>query len=284
MKKCILLANCQGEVLQQVLVKHPMFSLEWEVKYYASFMKPVIEDEELANCDLLIHQALSDDWGNLSESYLLSKISSHTKVIHMPNFLYFHAWPTAKWDVTHGPIWHDSYVDEVISRGLSFEEVVYVVMRSDLSKVYDLDAMMRSSLKIEYEKNYGWREELMAYIEENWRTEQFFTTPSHPYGKLLQMSSNLLLKELGYKPLVFENQTALVCDRYYFLPVHPSIIQYHKIKWCSKETTYPTYKYYLNYEDYLRAYVTAKQQDIPLLYYLNKMEADREIIAGYKEI
>ncbi len=272
MNNLVIIANCQGEAFCKILKKHPDFSKEWNVEYFPNFTNPEIPDQSMENCDLLLYQKLEDKWGYLSEKSLLAKVNPKAKTIVMPNMMNYHLWPTAKWCNTHGPIWADHYIDDIIAKNLTFDETVHVILRTDLAKVFDLENMMRTSLQIEFGKNYQWREELLTYIEENWKIFQIFTTPSHPASKILFHFGNLFFRELNYKPLYFDENAFLYCDLEYFLPIHPFLKKYYDIKWMEDEMFFPVFKSKLTYKEYLCLYIDSRQKNIPLFYALHTFE------------
>ncbi len=272
MQKCVIIANCQGEILSKTLKKHIEFNNNWEIEYFANFMEPQIANSTLESCDLLIYQQLGESFGDLSEASLLAKIGSHTKTLVLPNLMNFHLWPTAKWNIEYGPIWIDTYFDEIISRELGLEESVYVIMKTDFAKIFDLEQMMKKSLQREFEKNYPWRKEILSFIEENWKKYQIFTTPSHPANDLIEFLANLIFNELGYKKLKFDKNYALLCDRGYFLPIHPFFIKYYNLKWINADTKFPVFNNTLTYLEYVSTYVKAKKNKVPIFYAFNIWE------------
>lgn len=267
MKKCILSANCQGEVLAYLLNKHAGFTQNWELKYYVNFHKTPIPEGEIENCDLLLHQNLEESWGELSGKALEERAPSKAKIFTFPNMMNFHLWPTAKWSPNPHELWNDCYIEELIKKGLNFSEIVYIVMKTDFAKVYDLPRLMQNSLRREYNKNYMARDTIFRYISVNWKEKQLFTTPNHHANQLIFLVLNAILAEIDIEPAPQDNIN-LFCDKDFFLPVHPYFIKHYGVKFLHENSTYPVYGKELTYKEYLLAYVDARLKGNSVLQYL----------------
>lgn len=272
MKKCILSANCQGELLKYLLNKQVHFTKNWDLHYYVNFHKTPIPKGEIENCDLLIHQNLDDTWGELSATALTKRAPKKAKILIFPNLVNFHLWPTAKWSANPKDSWQDNYIETLIKKGLNFSEIVYIVMKTDFAKLYDLPFLMKNSLRREYEKNYHRREELFSYISNNWKNKQLFTTPNHPANELIFIVLNSILEEIQI-PSVAIDKTRIFCDNDFFLPVHPFFIKYYDIKFLHSDSTFPVYGKSLTYKQYLLAYVDARLNNHTFLDYLVNIQA-----------
>ncbi len=273
MKRCVLSANCQGDIFMHMLKKHPVFLQEWEVDYYVNFHKTPIPDGKIENCDLLIYQKLGDSWGDLSTKVLLSRLPKHARAICLPNMSNFDLWPTAKWAPDAYNLWLDTYLESLIEKGLEFSEIVYLAMRADFSEILDLKAKRKDNMRYEYEKEYFGRSKILEFIENRWTEEWLFTTPNHPAHSLLFLVANIILQEFGYQMLRPEvNAPLMTCDREYFLPVHPFFIKHYKIKYLTEETKYPVFGNELTYKEYLMAYVDARKNNIPMLSYFEALK------------
>lgn len=273
MKTCILSANCQGEILRNILNTNHSFTQEWEIKYYVNFHKTPIPEGEIESCDLLVYQQLGEDWGELASETLLARLSKNAKSISLPNLANYHLWPTAVAPSPTEGLWRDTYIDDLISRELSFSEIIYIAMRADFSKILDLPKVMEESLQREYEKNYARRAEIFDFIEQNWRTKQLFTTPNHPANDLIFLVVNLILKELQIPSInIHDFAPGITCEHTYFLPVHPFYIDYYGITHLTKDTQYPVIQNNLTYKEYLMGYVDARQNDIPLTQYFTDLK------------
>jgi len=273
MKTCIMSANCQGEVLNHILKRHPVFAQEWEIKYYVNFHKTPIPEGEIENCDLLLYQDLGEKWGDLSSSVLLARLPKNAKAICLPNISNYRLWPTAITPKEAYNLWFDTYIEDLISRKLSYSEIIYVAMRADFSKLLELSKRVNQSLVHEHAKNYFGRERILKFIENNWKKNQLFSTPNHPAGGLLLLVANLILGELNFISLrVGGGVNTLVCDREFFLPVHPFYIKHYGIEYLTEDTKYPVFGNSLTYKEYLMAYVNARQHEIPLLRYFQDLK------------
>lgn len=265
MKKCLISSNCQGVPLASQLLSFPDFVVEYELEVFLNYTKAIIPDYKLAMCDLLIYQRLDNSWGNLSEDYLLNHVNSHAKIICMPNMVNFSLWPTAC-NSGGGSIdlWGDKFVDTLIARNLDVKEIVYLVMKADLAKLYNVDNVALESLQRERTKKYDFCSELCDFVEENYKKQQLFSTPNHPYGILLNYIAKRVLESIGYSNISMYFLPNLDCDTEFHLPIHPSIVKYFNLPFAKEEHLYPVFGRNINYREYLYDYVLAKQQKIPV--------------------
>ena len=273
MKTCVMSANCQGELVKNILNRLEPFSQEWEIKYYVNFHKTPIPEGEIENCDLLLYQRLGEEWGDLSSDVLLSRVPKEAKTLCLPNMTNYSLWPTATWAPEAYNLWLDSYVEDLIARKLSYSEIIYVVMRADFSKILDLPMRTKESLLREYGKDYYGRANIFKFIEQNWKEKQLFTTPNHPAKELMILVVNLVLEVLGIPSIkVSGDLSNITCDKEFFLPVHPFYIEHYEIQYLTESTRYPVFGNSLTYKEYLMAYVAARQQEIPLLRYFEELK------------
>ncbi len=272
-KRCVLSANCQGDVLMRMFRQHPVFLKEWDARHYVNFHKTPIPAGKIENCDLLLYQKLDDSWGDLSTKVLLSRLPKHAKAICFPNITNFDLWPTAKWAPDGNNLWLDTYVESLIEKGLELSEIVDIAMRADFSEILDLEAKKQEDMQREYEKEYFGRSKILEFIKNRWTEERLFTTPNHPAHSLLFLVANIILQELGYQILRPEVNAPLVtCGSDYFLPVHPFFIKHYNIKYLTEETIYPVFGNDLTYKEYLMAYVDARKNNIPMLSYFEALK------------
>lgn len=268
MGNCIISANCQGVPLAKQLLNFEPFCKEFIPEYYVNFKKELIPPEKLQNCDLLIYQRLGEAWGELSEEYLLAHVNPRAKVICMPNMYHKSLWPISQGTGVLSTLYDETYVDELIARNLTVDEIVYLMKKVDLAEHYDLRAMFDEAIRIERSKKYLKCDELCDYIEEHFSERRLFSTYNHPYGSLLNLVAKYVLEEIGFSRVPECILPDISCDDEYFMPVHPSVIKFFNLQYIDEKTRYPAYGNMLDYFDYIRAYVVAKQNGFALAVFL----------------
>ena len=199
MLHCLVSANCQGVPLIRQLLAFKPFQKSYYPEYFVNFKKEAVPLEKLQTCNLLIYQKLAPSWGNLSEEYLLAHVNPKAKVVCMPNIYNNTLWPISKGTGDLSNPYDETYIDELMQRGLSLDEILYLVKKVDFSKHYDLQAMFEKSMAFERNKGYVRCAEFCDYIEENFSKIKLFTTFNHPYGSLLNKVAKVVLEEIGYR-------------------------------------------------------------------------------------
>lgn len=276
MKSCIVSANCQGVPLSRQLLTFQPFGREFSLEYFVNFRKETVPPEKLQNCDLLIYQKLDNSWGELSEEYLLSHVNPKAKTICMPNIYHKALWPISKGTGVLSTLYDETYVDELMQRNLTIDEIVYLMKKVDLAEHYDLRQLYEESIRTERGKGYLKCAELCDYIEENFSEKRLFSTLNHPYGPLLNLAAKFVLEEIGYTKVPDCILPDITCDDEYYMPIHPSVARFFNLKYADENSRYPVYGNMLNYYEYIRAYVIAKQNDFPLAVFFYWLANNKE--------
>ena len=134
MLSCLVSANCQGVPLIRQLLAFQPFAKSYSPEFFVNFKKESIPLEKLASCNLLIYQKLNAHWGELSEDYLLSHVNPKAKVVCMPNIYNPALWPISKGTGDLSDPYNETYVDELMRRSLSKEEILYLIKKSRFCK------------------------------------------------------------------------------------------------------------------------------------------------------
>lgn len=269
MQQCIISANCQGIPLIMQMGKFLPFVKNYCVEYYINFKKEIIPLHKLAECDLLIYQKLDDSWGELSEKYLLEHVNPKAHTVCMPNIANKALWPISKGTGNLKNPYNETYVDELLARNLSVDEIIYLVRKVDFAQHYDLQALFEESMRVERSKNYAGCDEICDFIEENFSKERLFSTYNHPCGALLNKAAQIVLREIGFDDVPERLIENIVCEENYFMPVHPSVARFFGLDFIGENTKYPVYGNMLTYYEYIKGYVYAKQNNVALAPYFS---------------
>lgn len=267
MLSCLVSANCQGAPLISQLLEFKPFKKSYYPEYFVNFKKEIIPPEKLQTCNLLIYQKLGESWGELSEKYLLAHVNPKAKVVCMPNMYNDALWPISKGTGDLANPYNETYIDELIARNLSLDEILYLIKKVDFANHYDLQAMFDKCIAQERKKGYAGCSELCDYIEENFTKTKLFTTLNHPYGPLLNKVAKLVLEEIGYKGIPDCLIPEISCDDMYYMPVHHSVAKFFHLPFIDENTKFPVYGNMLTYAEYAAGYVFARQNDFPLATY-----------------
>ena len=275
MLTCLVSANCQGVPLLQQLLAFKPFKKSYCPEYYINFKKQTIPLEKLQTCNILIYQKLGASWGELSEEYLLAHVSPKAKVICMPNIFNKTLWPISKETGDLANPYTETYIDELIERHLSLEEILYLVKKADFAEHYDLADNYKKSMEIERKKGYAHCQEICDCIEESFSKIQLFTTFNHPYGSLLNLAAKAVLEEIGYRGISDCLIPGITCDDTYYMPIHPSVAKFFHLSFIDENTKYPVYGHMLTYYEYIAGYVLARQNNLPLAPYFTYLAENK---------
>lgn len=267
--QCIISANCQAVPLIRQMYAFGPFAENYNLLYYVNFKNKIVPDERLANCDLLIYQKLGENWGKLSEEYLLSHLNPKAKAVCMPNIVNKALWPISASTGDLSFPYRETYVDELMARNLSVDEIIYLMRKVDFANHYDLQALFLQYMKYERSKNYAGCEEICAFIEENFSVRRLFTTINHPCGALLNKAAQIVLQEIGFDNVPEKLIENIVCEENYYMPVHPSVARFFGLDFIDENTKYPVYGNMLTYYEYIKGYVYAKQNNVALAPYFS---------------
>ncbi len=267
MLSCLVSANCQGVPLIKQLLAFKPFQKSYHPEYFINFKKEIIPLEKLQTCNLLIYQKLGTSWNEISEEYLLAHVNPKAKVVCMPNIYNNTLWPISKGTGNLSNPYDETYIDELMQRGLSLNEILYLVKKADFSKHYDLQSMYEKSMEIERNKGYARCSEICDYIEENFSKRKLFTTFNHPYGSLLNLAAKVVLEEIGYRNVPDSLIPNISCDEDYYMPIHHSVAKFFHLSYIDENTKFPVYGNMLTYSEYIAGYVLSRQNNVPSAHY-----------------
>lgn len=84
--------------------------------------------------------------------------------------------------------------------------------------------------------------------------EVLFASPNHPHIELLGEEANMILELLGHERVPKTRTMGKLLQWDFFLPVHPSTIDYFSLKHPLSNTRYPMPGGALTFEEYSLAY------------------------------
>lgn len=256
-KLCVVHANCQGDPLRALLSLHPQFGREYDIAKYTNYLREDIPAEQLEACDLFLYQPLGEQWNDHASDALLRKVSPTAVSMAIPNMLFKGYWPF--WTNRSPMDYGDAMLDHMIDMGLEKKEILYLCLHTDLTRKYDLDAMLAESLAVERAKEHGCVVHTVDMVQELWKHEKLFNTINHPNRRLVLHVANGVLDALGMTP-VPDVVSAAFTDPYpeFELPLHPQVAAYHGLDFGGPQTRYAVYGTPRTYEEYVSRYVDCR--------------------------
>lgn len=254
---CILHGNCQGETLAALLSASPEFSGAFEVAFYVNFTRQAIPQGSLGRCGLFLHQHLGEKWGELASARLRSRLPESAVSLCFPNMLFKGYWPF--WSSRPGFDYSDSLLDQLLERGLTKGEILYVALRGDLDAMFGLAGLLADTLAREREKERLSDVKYVDLIERGFRAERLFASVNHPGKRLMLHVADAVLAGLGMPPLPEEFRRA--CPELYpefELPIHPAVATFHGLTFLGEGRRFNVYGQALTYGEYISLYLDCK--------------------------
>ncbi len=175
----------------------------------------------------------------------------------IPNLFFNGYWPL--WDDNPVIDFSDRFLNELLARGLSRAETLQLYLHSDLSRFYDLDALVQASLDRERAKARCWDIPLLDHVQRCWRKRRLFLTVNHPCRELCVLAAQGALKLLDYEPL---GPKAL--ERFaepfgeFELPIHPQIIARENLEWLTPHTRFNIFGAPRTFNQYVNCYLECR--------------------------
>lgn len=256
---CLIHANCQGDALRQLLSLTPEFVRTFEIKKYTNYLRENIPDEDFARCRVFLYQHLSDRWDDLASAALLQRVPPQARILKIPNMFFKGYWPlwTNKTFMAYG----DQLLEHLVELNLSPEEILRVFLRGDLTRKYDLAALVDASLEHERRKEQGAAVGTVDLVRELWRKEQLFLTVNHPGSRLLLHVADGVLRALGMGPLPDGARRAFVNECADFeQPIHPQVGAFFHLPFATAQRRYRIYATTMRFQEYASCYVACRLQ------------------------
>jgi hypothetical protein len=254
---CLLHANCQGDPLADLLRAHADFSRAYEISQYVNYARQAVPADELARCDLFLHQWLDEKWGNLSSPALTAKLSPSCRTLCLPNLYCLQYWPFL--DSNPAIDYSDAFLNRLLDQGLSLREIVHVYTRGDLRRYFDLPALFAASWDREYEKERRWDVKATDLARSLFRSERLFNTVNHPNRRLTLHVAQETLRLLGFPPLP-ESTVHDFRDPFpeFELPIHPQVARLQGLEFADEDTRYTLYGRPATFREYVTFYLDCR--------------------------
>lgn len=254
---CVLHANCQGEPLAALLRLCPAFAARYEIRLFTNYTREPVPDTVLASCGLFLYQHLGPQWDELGSEALLAKIPRTAAALCVPNMFFLGYWPL--WHNAPGFDYRDRFLDHLLDRGLSKAEILHLVLRTELTKKYDLQALFDASVERERRREAHTPVKYLDFLLEHFREEMLFRTVNHPGPRLMARAASGVLERLGFEP---PDEAALLAGAdlhpEFRLPIHPQVAAFLGLAFAGPETRYPAYGRDKTYAQFVEAYVDCR--------------------------
>lgn len=266
---CILHANCQGDPLAFLLRAVPEFDERYEIRRFVNYLREPIADDLLRRCSVFLFQPLGESWDELATSRLAEKLPHGAVCLQLPNMFFKGYWPF--WTSASRMAFGDSFLDKLISQGLSMAEAMHVYLRGRALEQYDFAAMAEESLAREREKERNAVVGMADLVAKHWRERQMFTTVNHPARELIVRMADAVLERLNCPPV--SEAARLACPQCgeddFELPIHPVVGQRFNLPFVTEHRVYNVYGRPLTFAQYAACYMDCSLQGLDFVSYLH---------------
>jgi hypothetical protein len=232
----------------------------------------VISDEEVENCDLLLHLTPGwADWGNeAAYTELLLRFPAWTRRISFPYPTLLTLWPFHCGDPrnvdpdrprnVHGelPEYHygDSMVLGMMKEGRSKREIIDTYTKLDIATKVDLLQVHRWCIGWQLEKERDTDVKVLGFINDHVRSVPTFGTMNHPANATMIHMADQILAMLDMKPLGRYAHEALFEVLDFQMPIHPGIIRALGLGFVGPDSRYRIDEFRkLTFTEYLDQYI-----------------------------
>lgn len=249
----IIHANCQGEILLQLLESHKQIAETYECRLYTNYIREPVPLDDLSRCSVFLYQHLGKNWGELASETLLRHLNKKSSALCIPSYYWPMCWPLQQ-HVGHYVL-RDRLLEDLWARSLSREEFVHLATTSSLLKFYDIHQIVDTSLAHEKKKeaktSFPYLDRILADHEQ----QALFYTFNHPGQEIMLFTANEILDRLGYDRLHGTDLPEL--EPYYTaleLPVHPGVAKAFNLSWCGPNSIYNVYGHQVTYAQFAWLY------------------------------
>lgn len=260
-KNIIVHLNCHTHPIASIL-SDVFPSSDYNIIKVINFMKEPIDESLLKKCDIYIYQYIEGDhWGEYISDSFLDKLPKHCIAIRYPILRFNPFWPfsTKKIyrnknnEVKKSELFpnRDLYLESGIKSFKSSEVIADEYLKSDLSKIFDLDFEFSKILEWYGSERNSLNINVKEFVLENYKKEWLFHTVDHVSDFFLNYITDEIFSILGIKrnknyhcKFMSENS----------VPIHPSIINHFGLLFVNKNYLYPingkfftSREYYINH-------------------------------------
>lgn len=235
----------------------------YEIGYHRVDLRQMPSQEELNRCALLLYQHLGDNWDNMASHRVLPRLPEACRAIQLPKLSSFIYWPYFNRPEGADPSWCspspefpylDSFLLERVNRGMKPDCAVKEYLSHDTTSEFDFSQRLADNVEYLREPHNCRDIDLNHLILDRLDKEVLFASPNHPSIEILYEEANLILSLLGYDVIGREEVRNSLEEWDFFLPVHPSIIDYFSLSKPDKDTRYINGDTERNFEEYAFAY------------------------------
>lgn len=261
---CLIHANCQGDPLAEILLAHPGFSGEYDIVTFTNYTREAAP-QSIETCDLFLYQPLGDHWGDVASSVLLERIPNHCRSVRIPNLLFKLYWPFWKGD-SHRQF-KDILLDDLIERGMGDQEILHLYIKSDLSRLIDLDRLDEEYLEAARSRESEWDIPMLDTILQLHHDTQLFNTINHPNRELMLIMADRILERVGFGPCPQSVRDDFGDPNPEFqLPIHPQVAKRHNLSFIGEKQAFNVYGTAMTCKRYTYWYVQYQRLNPPVDY------------------
>ncbi len=259
MKKLVVFGNCQAGQSSYSLLRaiSAMPELDLNMQFVDGNVQTALADLDVAiqDADILIYQGRVD---------FPNPPAFKGKIFRIPTMFFKSLWPfdghdpkiLESTDATPRFTRGDTFIKELYEMGMDAQDIYDTYINTDISKLTNLDELLTSEIKRQYEKDALSDVSIAPFIEKNFASQRLFSMSWHP--------TNLLMME--YQKPIWEflkfDDAAISLARVHFegheklqpdVPIHSSVIDHFGINWAPQH--YNHHGVSFTFEDYLKDYI-----------------------------
>ena len=255
---CLIHANCQGEVLRNILLSSQDFTKKFHIHLYTNYIREQIPEVDLQNAELFLYQNLGEHWGEFSSKQLLARINPHCQNIQIPNLFFKGYWPF--WTNKIAAIdFANELLEKLLNLGLSTQDILKIYLPGNHPDFFRAKKIAMDSLQQEKIKEQDSPIHCANIIEEFWHNEQLFYTVNHPAKRLSLHVAQTILQLLDLPPLSPSFiQTFQHPDSNFILPIHPFVGTRLGLTFTGINVPYKIYSSQMTHKEFVIAYLACR--------------------------
>jgi hypothetical protein len=259
-KLCVIFGMCFAPELGYLLRLSEGFRRDFEVvALWTGGGRDLISDFHVTDEDLnrasvvVYHPPIWAGWGD-EQGYLdlIARFPAHLKQITYPYPVFHSLWPFHNQDprnktAPQGPLddinsllfaYSDFHVLKMRQEGMPPGEIVDTYRAMDVPGMVDLDQLLEHVILGQRIKEEETTVKVLDFILERFRDERIFLCVNHGANRLMIHMADQILAELGYPRLPRFAHEALCELMVPTIPIHPTIIGHHGLRWARPDMRY----------------------------------------------
>jgi tetratricopeptide (TPR) repeat protein len=263
-EQCLVISNCQGYVLRDLLNLNTHFARHFHVNLHRNYLPGGNGQRGDVKSKLILRQSVSSSAIEDSvEKYLERNSEDDCTTILFPNYYSTIYWPaTASFDLYN---LHDRNIFAYVAKGATRKEALAGYLLTSISEE-EVSSHLESSIEIERAKESRTGVRYVDYLLDNYRGRQLFYLDRHPDKTLMLIVANYVLGSLGLDKLS-EDKVGDYREFYHdnSKPIDPDVYKHLKLRFNGKlyvnrtlcKTRYFDFFYGLIVNDYIFKSYTA---------------------------